>query len=123
MKREHRDRWCDALVSGAYKQGYLYLRDAKDEYCPIGVLVQVVKGDKAWDKWPNHPAYWMKGGSHFFVSHKFLDEVGLNPGLASAIMQLNDGNTDKMQTHRSFDEIADWIRIHVPVDEDQPSLL
>jgi hypothetical protein len=41
MITENQQKWLDALRSGKYKQGFHYLRDLNDCYCPYGVLVDI----------------------------------------------------------------------------------
>jgi hypothetical protein len=44
-----------ALRSGKYKQGIAYLRSGDDEYCPLGVALDVL--GVCWGK-PEGPAYY-----------------------------------------------------------------
>lgn len=41
MKKEAAQKWVEALRSGKYKQGVGMLRNAKDEYCCLGVLCDI----------------------------------------------------------------------------------
>jgi hypothetical protein len=101
MKAELKAQWVAALRSGDYKQGRYRLQEA-DGFCCMGVLC-VVAG------WPTDD----RDGS---VNSAPYDPVREAIGGLSAAQMLSRMNDRIDDGHKSFDEIADWIEQHIPVD-------
>jgi hypothetical protein len=99
--------WLNALRSGQYKQGQMYLRrrahGAKDRYCCLGVLCDLVEPDK-WDARGgtivNHGIH---GG---YPGSTVLRTSGLSADDALHLGSLND-------TGKRFDEIASYIEANL----------
>lgn len=94
-----RDKWCAALRSGQYKQGFNALIDGRGRVCALGVLA-LVQG------------FNLNALSRDERATSLLPEkvaAGLHPALQNTISRLND---DK---RRSFDSIAHYIENNVPV--------
>jgi hypothetical protein len=83
-----------ALRSGKYKQGRAYLRSANDEYCPLGVALDVL--GVSWGE-PEGPAY-----NPIFSERQFLlNSVGFWPVM--------EAMADLLVASGPFPAIADWI--------------
>ena len=87
-------QWIEALRSGKYQQGRIYLRSShnnssKPRHCCLGVLADI-KG-------------WEVRQSQSVLRPIQLEAVGLNPENQGNLIRMND-DEDK-----DFVEIADWI--------------
>lgn len=111
MNAEIRDRWLAALRSGDYLQGTGSLRTVSDEFCCLGVLVDVVCPNE-WEPVP------VSGTTSFcFRGHQgtlpsvFKHDIGGINGYDDDLMNMNDieGMT--------FEQIADWIEENIPTEE------
>lgn len=103
MKKDLKDRWCDALESGEYKQGTGALRRRNGEYCCLGVLCDITDPNK----WTPSPNEWDKDtwedGFVGVLSRLHSENIGLTVMHHDQLISMNDAN-------RSFKEIAAWIR-------------
>lgn len=103
---ELRERWLQALESGAYKQGSQYLRTCKDEFCCLGVLATL--SGVEWHQRAGEPELVFQyetetGAEQFAFSDRALNmRVGIL-GYATDLAEMND-------TGSSFAEIAAYIR-------------
>jgi hypothetical protein len=101
MKREVRDKWCNALESGEYRQGKKQLKTHENEFCCLGVLFDVmggtwVDGIKAVDK---------EGFNGIaFLPEGFREAIGLPYDLQGTLSCMNDDD------NRSFIYISGWLR-------------
>jgi hypothetical protein len=121
MKRELRDRWCEALRSEEYKQGQAALRRCNDTYCCIGVLTDLIPGVEwhppagvSFGAESMNASVEFEGGRQYFAAAlpKFLaHQVGLPREVEQALIRMNDH-------HTSFKKIAKKIEKIVPVEED-----
>lgn len=114
MKSELKKRWVSALRSGEYKQTKHYLCNDQG-WCCLGVLCNLVdpnmwqKVDENEDEDPSTRssarAYWFADGNvdKEFPDHDWLEEIGLEEGIARYLVLLND------EGYPSFDHIADFI--------------
>ena len=114
MKKEIKEKWLEALRSGKYQQGRMRLRNSREEFCCLGVLVDIV-----------HPEWWVASpdpGIDYVVStpdyhagplaavppREFAVEVGLPEHMPTGkstfltLAHMNDGGD-------SFHCIADFI--------------
>ena len=53
--KETRTKWLEALRSGDYKQGQIYLRNKENEFCCLGVLCDILGAE--WDIGPYSGGY------------------------------------------------------------------
>lgn len=83
-----------ALRSGKYKQGSKYMRSADDEYCPLGVALDVLGVN--WGRLEG-PAY-----NPVFSERQFLLNSVVFWPVIEAIGDLLIGN-------EPFPKLADWI--------------
>lgn len=105
--KELKEKWVKALRSGEYKQGQGELRSGIHHFCCLGVLCDVY--DKSnWEK-PDELGY-MYLHSTIFLPDELDDLVPISA--QHLLAKMNDD--DKA----SFNEIADWIEVHIPVVED-----
>ncbi len=142
MKKELRDKWVAALRSGNYKQGRqkLHVRLGNDhEYCCLGVLCDV-----AGVQMGEAPAfgelveYYVVNDLDITETSTLLwdtrEKVGLrNESIHEILWRLNDGANDTEKSNivvkvaidkylkdnkpKTFNEIADWIEIHVLTED------
>lgn len=107
MKRELRDKWCEALESGNYKQGTKRLR--KDgKYCCLGVLCDVAG------------LGWVNIDDEYFATYgecvdnvrvgDFVKILGLNNAEESRLIKLND------ILSYNFKQISEFIKENVSVE-------
>lgn len=96
MRAEVKKAWVDALRSGKYKQGRGALRSGGNEYCCLGVLIDVLGID--W-----YPPSDSVMGDSYSIEDSFTYEPKLHPLDSSTLIMMND--EDEM----SFAEIADYI--------------
>lgn len=100
-----KQKWCNALRSGKYKQGTGVLRDCDDKYCCLGVLCDIWDS-KSW-KISDDGKYYNYGedGPYGFLPDHIgeSNKVNLNRSTIWQLVDLND--RDK----KSFAEIAEYI--------------
>lgn len=99
MDVELKEKWCQALESGDYKQGHDHLCD-DGRYCCLGVLADIVDPE-GWDhvegRWSTHR------GFRKMPSREFLKRVKLHSTRANSLANYNDDGW-------SFAELAARIR-------------
>lgn len=116
MKRELRDRWTEALRSNKYKQAVEYLRKRDSEtgeilgYCCLGVLCDIVNPYGWFASIANARSHQLACDDKEELSIEALYAVGLSQAHQWKLIGMNDSGT-------SFEEIADWIDLHVPIEE------
>jgi hypothetical protein len=94
------EQWVEALRSMKYKQGKKVLRSPNDEFCCLGVLCDVA-----------HPENWVCSiysyfdfdGKLFDLSHKMLQEVGLDRNTETILLRMND------EQDWPFSKIANYL--------------
>ena len=99
-------RWVEALRSGNYKQGTMYLRDQESGYCCLGVLCDVIRPDG----WGFHdekedvsqPHVFSDGGDEQ-LSPASRDFFGIPEEIHRELIDMNDAQG------KNFSEIADYI--------------
>ena|ERR1700684_2971306 len=111
MKDDLKTRWLAALRSGEYKQGSGCLR-YKNEYCCLGVLVELYSSDILVKNDVDGPYNW--NGYSYVVGtppFSFCSEIGMSTEIRNRLIEMNDDNGD------SFKTIADYIEANVPITE------
>lgn len=98
--------WVAALRSGKYKQGTLWLCNANDEYCCLGIAAKILGAKK----------FKMGAASHYY----FSDEEAISAQIITTIFpgvisekyeQTLAAMNDSMEC--SFDQIADYIEAEI----------
>jgi hypothetical protein len=111
MKPELKTNWLTALRDGSRKQGTGRLRSAADEFCCLGVLLDVAGCE--WHLPKNRNRYETMSFGATGEACSLTDEMqttfALSREAEAHLIDMNDGG-------HSFGEIADWIETHVPVD-------
>ncbi|WP_420431474.1 hypothetical protein [Candidatus Poriferisocius sp.] len=92
QKNDLIERWVEALRSGEYEQGQRKLRSHDDQYCPLGVLCDLVDPDG-----------WNKGGEAF-VAHRDLTH---SPGLR--VQKELEAALGPKWTKDPFWDTDDWL--------------
>lgn len=109
MLRSMRDKWCQSLRSGEFKQGKNRLHNLQaNTYCCLGVLCQIngrLKPLKDKD-------CSIADGNLHYLSENLLDEFGISDELSRKLAFLNDSGLTGM----NFQQIADYIEDNVPVE-------
>jgi hypothetical protein len=98
---EVKAKWIDALRSGKYEQGRGQLRSKDDEYCCLGVLLDILSPD-AWVLNTEHGCYQSLDDRISVLPNYIENEIGRQ----GELIDMNDGG-------KSFTEIADWIQENV----------
>lgn len=104
MNADIKAKWLEALRSGKYAQGRKYLRrinDDGDRFCCLGVLCDIIKPSG----WGNTAMIY--GSSEKIIAYtagdmsaqgvpptSFLDEIGLDSGIARDLARMNDRGDD-----------------------------
>jgi hypothetical protein len=111
MNAEIKVRWVEALRSGAYEQGSLYLKRG-NEFCCLGVLCEVAGTAGSWrDRGDaSDPAAFVFGGESRddIPPEPFLRSLGF--GGKEDVRRLWEMNDDE---GLSFTAIADYIEKHL----------
>lgn len=118
MKREWRDKWLAALRSGDFQQNFdcLWSDEEGDTYCCLGVLQDLT---------PFHPSEQRYRPESTLMHPEAARLVGLpsvrhpdqeyflqpDSNIQVKLARLNSA------TGLDFEEIADWIEDHVPVED------
>lgn len=103
MDRGLRDKWCEALRSGKYKQGRTRLKNEHGEYCCLGVLTEVSGVPGHWEDTSNG-TYWVDPEGNYYSAYPpDIDGDTLGSLQASRLVKLNDSE------RLTFPQIADWI--------------
>lgn len=110
MNVELKQKWLEALRSGALRQGRLQLRTQDDRFCCLGVLCHIVDPN-GWSSRGQHDGF---RHSVDFSGHCESDDlvpaVGISQLQCSTLVRMNDGDGC------DFAEIADWIEANIPAD-------
>ena len=105
MEAELRQAWIDGLLREEQCRGRLRCGDA---FCALGVLASecVKRGFAEWD------GFELFYGRHWFliIPDGLRASIGLAEDTHDKIVKLND------DAYKSFPEIAEWIKCHVPSD-------
>ncbi len=106
MKSALKKKWVEALRSGDYQQGRLYLRRGNsmmpDRLCCLGVLCNVAAPDKWIETGATTPFGHDRNGQ-FSLGIEFLAHVDLSDVAQDKLTQMNDAQ------RRGFGAIANWI--------------
>src|SRR3990172_10147457 len=100
MNAELKQKWVEALRSGKYPQGAIYLRSAKDYFCCIGVLVDV-----SGYQWPplNGAHGYTFGQERTTLSPAQREQFGISYDTTCELISMNDGSRQF-----TFGQIANW---------------
>lgn len=122
MKKEIRDKWCDALRSGKFEQGQGCLRTRDDQYCCLGVLYTVT-GAK-WERGSYEDTLGVRN-IHIYNQDDYRysqfnntdlgddkKEFGISSDQEGELMDMND-NKENLYP---FPVIADWIEQNIPIE-------
>lgn len=113
MNQEVKQKWVAALRSGEYTQGQGSLKNAKSEYCCLGVLCDVAKkeGQEVVEKYLTFEGVYAFDGKWLFPPHSVRDWAQLSTEapyvLVGAGMERLDHLNDSGDF--SFNQIADLI--------------
>jgi hypothetical protein len=109
MNRDAKKRWLDALRSGKYKQGRLFLRTNESEFCCLGVLCDVLsKSGWAIDETRNHFTY--VGPNGCLGTACLPEDVAYNTQISRAQETVLASKNDE---GLPFQEIADYIEVNL----------
>ncbi len=94
---ELKQQWIDALKSGKYRFGRGCLRTHNDqgemEYCPLGVLCEIVNGPEVWvHSWLGKYGYRKEDGR--IETQIFGDDQNMLGYEANALAETNDDYVD-----------------------------
>lgn len=108
LTKELRDKWIDALLSGAYEQGTSALRTADGKFCCLGVLCDIVDPSGWRDLQDGEPILYR--GETSMPPENVIEAAPWADDLANR----NDGSTqpDTPSNYHphTFAEIAEIIR-------------
>lgn len=127
MSEDIKAEWVAALRSGNYLQGSGalgadYVTDTTPKtklHCCLGVLCEIGVKRGVIESRPTYgyPGYYSYRFIHpLATDHEWVDVMpsseidkwaGVAPGASAALVRMNDSE------NRSFDEIADWIEVHL----------
>lgn len=132
MRRVVRDRWVAALRSGEFQQGQFRLRQTRGDVtqlCCLGVLCELAVADGVLTSETlgalDGARLTVYGDRHAVTTLpvEVIRWAGLghrDPVIAGfPLTLLNDGADDDDVRRHTFDEIADLIEEHEPVEEDE----
>lgn len=111
LKKKIKEKWLNALRSGAYKQSREMLRRKGGGFCCLGVLCDITKNMS--DKWEVTPhfkyVYFVHEREHYKsnVPLDILQKVGLRRTEEQALIELNDVRK------YNFKKIADYIEANL----------
>lgn len=105
MNADVKAKWVEALRSGRYKQGFEKLRSAGDEFCCLGVLCDIVDGDR-WHRAFAATTY-MHDNLYGLPPKHVQDTAGINENIVEDLVLMNDGNA------ATFHEIAEYIEANL----------
>lgn len=115
MKADLKKKWVEALRSGKYIQGRVYL--AKNgKHCCLGVLCEVA-GEAPTHVITTDTGEQEKEFRNSITSFQasLRNELGLSLMEHNRLINMNDG--EGIVAQKSFSEIADYIEKHIPVSE------
>ncbi len=101
---EFKAKWVAALRSGKYQQGCGRLRNELNEFCCLGVALDLID-PKAWSGIRWNELY----GTEIGVTASL---IGL-PRKDSSVYRLAEMNDGEIDRKHSFTEIADWIEANL----------
>jgi hypothetical protein len=100
MNKELKEKWVDALRSGKYTQGRMYLRNDKNEFCCLGVLCDAYNS-KGWvQRTGTFPRY---GEGVCYIPEEIAYAIGIENEQQNKLSVKNDNEK------AFFHEIADYI--------------
>lgn len=108
MNRELKAKWIGALRSGAYKQGFYYLKaligdqEESYEYCCLGVLCDVAGKKFKRCKSESYEFTQECDGDIYELTDSLLDEFMISEIEMNKLIKMNDSGV-------SFSNIANWI--------------
>lgn len=104
LNPEFKAKWVAALRSGEYKQGVCFLRNARNEFCCLGIAVELMGLN--WQS--NLGDCYGHENSDLLgtLTASERESIGLNDDAHMALFRMNDNG-------RSFSEIADWIEANL----------
>lgn len=110
MNAEIKAKWLEALLSGNYRQGRIFLKrfTGVTKHCCLGVLAEVMREpfELSEDSFETNKIYLLYRSSSILVPG-VREKCGLDSVAQSKLTDLND--TER----RSFTEIADWIEVNL----------
>lgn len=110
MNAEIKAKWLEALRSGNYKQGRIFLKKCAGvtKHCCLGVLAEVMGEpfELSADSFETNKTYLLYRSSAILVPG-VREKCGLNSEAQSKLTDLNDIE------RASFTEIADWIEVNL----------
>ena len=114
MKKSLKRAWTDELRSGRKNQGVGCLcRDDTEEFCCLGVLCDVLKTPYIVADAAGEPRVYVYGldSRTGYLPLSLAAEIGLHDIYQRPLSIMNDDG-------RSFSDIADWIDLHIPEEDD-----
>lgn len=117
MKSEDLDAWIEALESGDWEQGSGELCNASDEYCCLGVHLEL-NARRKFDTEPDREMYWEDNRdgemleASYLVEHGFVhsDSVsGSGSDLQNFLANANDNGWTFMDIARFLNHNRYWI--------------
>jgi hypothetical protein len=103
MNKELKEKWIQALRSGKYKQGHLFLRNSRNGFCCLGVLCDVYNNTDWIPSYNPETSYSYKTGTGLsLIPKEVATEIGITDEQQNQLSVRND-------TGKSFIEIADYI--------------
>lgn len=109
MAPEFKAKWLEALRSGRYAQGRCYLRTGANEFCCMGVALDLIDSTQWRDpyksEWGDVVIDWkdLRSGD---TTESLADAIGLRYSDMKHLIIMNDREGSCAKT---FPEIADWI--------------
>lgn len=111
--QEVKDKWIEALQSGKYAQGTGALRSEDGEkFCCLGVLCDILDPG-GWDS-ENDFSHSLQNLIYAESTHP----EGFLPIDPERLYRRNAGGGDFIDNAQSFDQIANYIKEHVPAEEE-----
>ena len=113
MTPEFKAKWLEALRSGRYAQGRCYLRTGANEFCCMGVALDLIDSTQWRDpyksQWGDMVIDWkdLRAGD---TTEALADAIGL---LYSDVKHLAIVNDREGQCAKDFLQIAEWIEENV----------
>lgn len=103
LEPEFKAKWVAALRSGKYKQGRRELRSVDDEFCCLGVAIDITHPET----WELTRYGWKSTTGRHVPPVEFYMEWGLDGFWR--LSDRNDGEGEWRGNPQTFAQIADWI--------------